>query len=86
MKPIAFSEANTVFATGQKEYLPLPAYQHKDNWKGVSSCWGLSLMERIKILFTGKVWVSMPTFGDPLTPIKLSINKPDFNDNSTQKT
>ena len=80
MKPVEFKEQNRTFAKDQEPYLPLPAYQHLDDWKCVSSCWGMNFIQRIKVLFTGKVWVSIPTFGKPLTPVKLSIDKPDFND------
>lgn len=78
MKPIKFPEALSIFGADQKEYLPLPAYRHKDDWLCVSSCWGMSLKERVKVLFTGKVWVTMPTFGKALTPVKISAHKPDF--------
>ena len=79
MRPINFKEQNTMYAAKQEPYLPLPAFRHKDGWECVESCWGLTFIERIKLLFTGCVWVSMPTFGKPLTPVKLSIDKPDFN-------
>lgn len=78
MNPIKFPEALAVFGDEQKEYLPLPAFRHLDDWKCISSCWGLSFIERIKLFFTGKVWVTMPTFGQPVSHIKLSVNKPNF--------
>lgn len=80
MKPIVFPKALSIFGTDQKEYLPLPAYRHKDDWRCVSSCWGMSLKDRIKVLFTGKVWVTMPTFGNALNPVKLSTDEPDWNE------
>lgn len=78
MKPIEFKEQSTVFAKDQKPYLPLPAFEHKDDWQCVTSCWGLNFIERIKVLFTGKVWMTMPRFGKPLNPVKLSIKEPDW--------
>lgn len=79
MKPIKFDEQHTTYAENQEPYLPLPSFKHSDDWKCVSSCWGCGFTERLKFLFTGKIWVTMPTFGKPLNPVKLSIDKPDFN-------
>ena len=76
MKPIKFKEQNCVFAENQEPYLPLPAYRHNDDLACVSSCWGLSILERLKVLFIGKVWVTMPTFGKPLTPLKVESKNP----------
>ena len=78
MKPIEFKEQSIVYAKNQPPYLPLPAFHHSDDWKCVTSCWGLSLKERFILLFTGKVWASLPTFGKPLTPLKLSVYKPEL--------
>lgn len=80
MKPVTFPQALSIFGADQKEYLPLPAYRHKDDWHCVSSCWGMTFKERIKVLFTGKVWVTMPTFGKPLSPVKVSADEPDWNE------
>jgi len=74
MKPIKFKESNIVFAENQPEYLPLPAYK---NDKGdVISCWQLSFKERIKILFTGKIWFYILTFNHPLQPQRPSVDCP----------
>lgn len=78
MKPIRFIEQTCVYAENQKPYLPLPSFKHKDDWQCVSSVWGMSIKERVKVLFIGKIWVTMPTFGKPLTPLALSVNKPKF--------
>lgn len=76
MKPIDFNGANCAYAKNQKEYLPLPAYKHNDDWQCVTSCWSLSLFERIRVLFTGKVYSTLATFGKPLMPQKLSSVNP----------
>ena len=76
MKPIQEKGYNSIFGCGQKEYIPLPAYRHDDEWKCVSACWHLTLFERIKVLFTGKIYTTLPTFGKPLTPQKLSVDNP----------
>ena len=80
MKPIKFKEQDVVFAENQEPYLPLPAYRHNDDWKCVSSCWRLDFVERLRVLFTGRIWVTMPTFGKPLTPVKLQIDNPTRKD------
>lgn len=74
MKPIEFPEQNVVIAKDQKPYIPLPAY-HGDNGQ-VISCWSLTLRERIVLLFTGKLWLHVLTFGQPLQPIKLTSGAP----------
>lgn len=74
MKPIRFKEQNCTYAENQPEYLPLPAF--KDN-NEVVSCWSLSLAERLRLLFTGRLWVSLMTFGKPLTPSFFTTKKSD---------
>ncbi len=86
MKPVNFKEYTTIYAKNQEPYLPLPAFQHKDDWQCVSSCWGLSFMERVKLLFIGRMWVTMPTFGKPLTPVRLSVNNPIKEDSHHAKS
>ncbi len=53
MIPVSFKEANTVYAENQKEYMPLPAYACDDG--EVISCWRLTVIERLIILFTGRI-------------------------------
>lgn len=55
MKPIKFKEQNTVFAEDQPKYLPLPVHKTKDGQ--IISCWKLSLLERLKICISGKLWL-----------------------------
>ena len=76
MKPIEFKEQNVVFAKDQKPYLPLPAY--KDNKQGgrIFHCWKLTYIERIKIFFSGKLWVNVLNFNKPPQPIKLMVDNP----------
>jgi len=75
MKPIDFSEQNVCYAVRQPEYLPLPAHRTDDGL--VISCWKLSWYERFKIIFTGKVWLSVLTFNSLLQPQRPSIHKPE---------
>jgi hypothetical protein len=74
MKPIEFPEQNCVYAKDQSQYLPLPSHKTEDGV--VTSCWALTLKERIKILLTGKIWWSIMTFNDKLQPQRPSIDSP----------
>lgn len=76
MKPIKFKEYNVTFAETQSEYLPLPAFKERDKYGKVITCWQLSFRERIKVLFTGKVWFSVLTFNQALQPQLPTIDKP----------
>jgi len=74
MKPIEFPEHNCVCAKDQPQYLPLPVYKTED---GVAtSCWALSWRERLKVLFTGRIWWSVLTFNHPLQPQRPEVDNP----------
>lgn len=77
MKPIQFKEVNKVFAKDQPEYVPLPAFLNNSPEGEVISCWQLSFRERLRILFTGKLWVCLLTFNKPLTPSLFTTKKSD---------
>lgn len=77
MKPIKFKEVNTVYAADQPEYQPLPAFKDSKPEGAVISCWQLSFIERIRLLFTGKLWVSLWSFHKPLTPSLFTTKKSD---------
>lgn len=87
MQPIKFKEVNKTYAENQPQYIPLPSYVGNalDNKEGdVVFCMGLSFKERVKILFTGRLWCSLRMFRDkngyvnPLTPSRFSVYKKDF--------
>jgi hypothetical protein len=78
MKPIEFQEKNVVIAKDQPEYIPLPAYYSPDMNGRVVFCWSVGFSERLRILFTGKIWSEVLTFDSPLQPQKLSVEKPDM--------
>lgn len=71
-----FKECNVTFAENQPEYLPLPAHKTKDG--EVTSCWKLSFKERMRVLFGGRIFLTLLTFNHPLQPIMMSTKKPDF--------
>jgi hypothetical protein len=73
MKPIEFKGQTMEFASSQGEYITLPAH-FKDNI--VTSCWSVSILERFRIMFNGKIFVQQLTFGKPLQAQKLSPINP----------
>lgn len=73
MKPIEFPQQNVIFAKDQKEYIPLPAYQ---NDKEAISLWTLTIRERLKLLFTGRLWLRQYNFRGPLQPQRPDVNSP----------
>jgi len=78
MNAIEFKEQNVVFAKDQLPYLPLPAMVDVNSDQGeIVTCWKLSFIERIIILFNGRIWLSMMTFHKPPTPVYMSTKKSD---------
>lgn len=77
MKPVKFKHSNVTFAKDQPEYQPLPALKLDTPEGEVISCWQMSFKERVKVLFTGKIWVSLMSFNKPLTPSYISVNRKD---------
>lgn len=73
MKPIEFPQANMVWAKDQKPYLPLPAHQNEVE---TISKWKLTWWERIKVVFTGRLWLRQLNFGMPLQPQQPSVHTP----------
>ena len=74
MNPVQFDGSNITFAKNQPPYRPLPA--HCDLKSGrVTSCWRLTIIERLRVLLTGQVWVQVLANG-PLQPLKLAARNP----------
>jgi hypothetical protein len=80
LRLIEFPGHNTVIAKTQKEYMPLPAYREPEygkNTRGVlTCCWQLTWRERLKLLWSGKVWHTVLTFWEPLQPQLLEVDRP----------
>jgi hypothetical protein len=66
-----FAGVNGTYAKDQPEYLPLPAHRAADGT--VTSCWSLTWRERLQVLRTGRLYISMLTFGEPLQPLLPSV-------------
>jgi hypothetical protein len=73
MNPITFEQVNVTLAKNQPEYRQLPVLWDDESGT-VTSCWKLSFRERIKLLFTGKLWLQMMNFGKPPSPIYPTVN------------
>ena len=76
MKPFKFKGHNCVFAEDQPEYLPLPAHKGPDG--RVTTCWRLTLRERLQVLFKGEMWLQQLSFGQPLQPQLPSADRPQL--------
>ena len=77
MEPIKFDGANVVYGANQPEYKPLPAEMRPGRSGEIVTCWELSPDELKQIQETGKIWVSLLTFGQPLQPVLVSVDKPE---------
>lgn len=80
MEPITFPQANKIWAKdgqpdahGQPRYKPLPSYS---NEAMTVTCWALTWGERLRLLWTGRLWLSQLNFGDPLQPQKPTATSP----------
>lgn len=67
-----------VFAKDQPQYLQLPAVNvtYEDGTRSVISSYRLTWRERLKILFTGRLWLEQLTFGQRLQPQRPTVNEP----------
>lgn len=75
MKSIEFEDVNVRFAENQEEYQTLPALRVGDDCDTIITCWGLSFMERLRLLFTGRIWMSEKNFHNDLTPRFFSTKR-----------
>jgi hypothetical protein len=74
MKPIKFKGVNVTFAENQSEYKPLPAFMSEAG--EVVTCWKFTFWERLKLLFTGKLFMVTGTFNQPLQPVSFDLDNP----------
>lgn len=74
MEPVKFKGVNVTFAENQPEYKPLPAFVSEAG--EVLTCWKFTFWERLKMLFTGKVFLLTMTFNSPLQPMSFFIDNP----------
>lgn len=73
---VDFPESNVTYAKDQPEYRPLPCKQYDDG--RIVFCWRLTFVQRLTVLFTGRLWHQVQTFGQPLQPQLLESKKPNL--------
>lgn len=73
MESIEFPEQTMVWAKNQPPYRPLPAYVNDEE---TISCWKLTWRERLRVLFTGQLWLRQMNFGAPLQPQAPTVETP----------
>ena len=77
MKAVKFKHCNIAYAENQEEYETLHGLK-LDSEKGeFIFCMKLSFWERLRVLFLGRIWVSLLTFNSSLTPSFISTNRID---------
>lgn len=72
-----------LIAKNQPEYDPLPAVVQKTSasrYGMVTTRWKLTLSERVKILFSGDLWLQILTFDRDLQPVKFLTSEPSDHD------
>ena len=75
MKPVDFPESNLVLAENQEEYTTLPAWLSPDSIE-VATCWKLTIWERLKLLWSGKMWLRQLVFKQSFQPQLPQIEVP----------
>ena len=75
MKQIEFKQANKSLAIVGK--LPIPAYVD-ESVPQVVTCWKLSFLERVKLLFTGKVFTCTIANHNRVQLTVLNINEKEI--------
>lgn len=77
MTPIDFHGSNVVIAKDDPQYQPIPAHVDCLSQEFATTfCWRLTWRERWQLLITGKLWQQVLTFGGPLQPQLLHVDKP----------
>lgn len=77
MTPLNFDGVNIVYAANQPEYEPLPAEKRDGRCGEIVTCWELSPEELERVRETGKIWLAVLTFNQPLQPLIISVDKPE---------
>lgn len=73
MSPIEFEGMTGTAAKNQPEYGNLPMHRNDTT---VTSCWKMTWRERIRVLFTGRVWLQLLEYDRLITPSIVSANNP----------
>ena len=76
MKTIPFKGCNVEVAADQPEYNSMPGMVYGDPSGTKLFCWQLTCKERIKILFTGRLWQYMLCFDQYQQPQRMTVDEP----------
>lgn len=77
MKAVKFPEVNVVYAEEQEEYASLPVFRDNDKLeKPITACFELDEEELKQVQESGKIYITILTFGHPLQPIGPSVLNP----------
>ena len=77
MKPIDFPQVTHTLAKDQPQYQDLPIAKLPGDEGIAISQWQLSIKEKFKIVFTGKLWLKQLTFHRQYQPILPSTDIPE---------
>ena len=77
LKPVRFKGYNVEYAKDQPEYLPLPGFKTGEPPYELVTCWKGNFWDRIRFLFTGRVWIEYWTFNKDLQPTRATLNPKD---------
>ena len=64
-----------IYGDAQPEYQPLPVWRDVDGT--VLSRWKFTWWERLQVLFYGDLYLWVLTFGQPLQPVMLQVERPE---------
>jgi hypothetical protein len=79
VKLVEFPEQTVVIAKDQPQYEPLPAHVYPADPEGrITCCWELSEEELAEVTRTKRIWHTVLTFGGPLQPQLLQVDKPEM--------
>ena len=74
MKPVDFSGSNFTFSRFASEYdEPTPMRMVEDT---AFICFKMTWREKLKVLFTGKIWVEYQRVKRPINGVLPSVNNP----------
>lgn len=66
--------SEVVFAKNQPPYISLPVIRSQSG--RVTARFALTWRERLQVLLSGSIWLTLLTFNSPLQPVKLSTVEP----------
>ena len=69
-----------IYGRDQPEYAKLPTLVSRDSIKLTTSRWQMTWAERLRVLFTGQLWIQQATFSMPYQPIKPTTIEPSIED------